>query len=224
MRSSKGSILTAIATGSMLILLLAAVPAWAAITGSAHDFSGAGYGSAEICVFCHSPHHAKQDAGTSVTPLWNHALTTATYTLYSSFSLKETPTQPNGPSRLCLSCHDGSVAIDSFGNMASGTNFMTGSSNVGTDLSSSHPISIRWRHFAAAGSTSHGGAASCANCHNGGHSAATLNGTVMFYGAVGSMTIECASCHEPHNKFPQNTRMLRENVNGSVLCLWCHKK
>ncbi len=235
MRSSKGSILTAIAIGLMFISFLAALPAWSAITGSAHDFSGKGYGTDEICVFCHSPHNAQQDGGSaSITPLWNHAMSSAVYTLYTSGSLKETPTQPNGPSKLCLSCHDGSVAIDSFGNM-SGSNMITGNANIGTNLSDDHPISIRFRHFANAGSSSHGGAgydwdgtgpgSRCDNCHNGPtHSAATLNGKVAFYGSVGAMTVECGSCHEPHNKFPQYVKMLRQDLNGSVICLVCHNK
>lgn len=225
-RSGKGSVLTVIAaTGLALIFILAvATLAGAAITGSKHDFSGKGWGSTEICIFCHSPHNAMQNGSVTIAPLWNHTLSTATYDLYTSPTLKETETQPNGPSKLCLSCHDGTVAIDSFGNMT-GTNMITGNANIGTNLADDHPSSIRWRHFAAAGSTSHGGAASCGNCHtSAGHSAATLNGTVVFYGSVGSMTIECGSCHEPHNKFPANGKLLREPISGSVLCLWCHRK
>ncbi len=237
MRSSKGLILTAVVTGLMLTILWAALPAGASITGTKHDFSGKGWGTDEICVFCHSPHNALQDSGASVKPLWNHTLSSAVYTLYSSYSLKEgsSQTQPNGPSKLCLSCHDGSVAIDSFGGNT-GTNFVTGTPQVGAgnSLANDHPISIRFRHFANAGSTSHGGAgydwdatgpgSRCDNCHTTAHDAGHLNGSVLFYGSVGAMTIECGSCHEPHNKFAANPKFLRKPIDGSVICLVCHNK
>ncbi len=79
-----------------------ATSASAVITGSAHDFSAEGYGSTQICIFCHAPHN---NAGG--TPLWNHAPTAATFTLYSSSTLNSTQAQPAGVSKLCLSCHDG---------------------------------------------------------------------------------------------------------------------
>ena len=67
-------------------------------------------------------------------PLWNHKVTTATYTLYSSPTLKATLSQPTHyGSKLCLSCHDGTVALDSFGGNT-GTTFIDSSNSVGTDL------------------------------------------------------------------------------------------
>src|SRR4030066_189822 len=116
--------------------------AWAGtITGTAHDLSGQGYAGGQICVVCHTPH----GGNTSVTdaPLWNHAVTTATYSLYSSSTLNAGPlAQPSGVSKLGLSCHDGTVAIDSFGG-ATGGDFMTGPPAVGASaqgsLGNDHP-------------------------------------------------------------------------------------
>ena len=77
-----------------------------------HNLSVSGPGSlrasteADICIFCHAPHNT-----TGVGPLWNHALSAATYTPYSSSTLKATVGQPTGASKLCLSCHDGTVAL-----------------------------------------------------------------------------------------------------------------
>ena len=59
------------------VAALALVPAisWAQITGTAHDLSGLGWGTDQICVFCHTPHNA---LAPQLIPLWNHAATTQT--------------------------------------------------------------------------------------------------------------------------------------------------
>jgi len=185
----------------------------ALITGSAHDFSGRGWGSNEICVFCHTTHNAKGTVPGS--PLWNHEVSTATYTLYSSPTLQQTPQQPRGPSKLCLSCHDGTVAIDSFGNR-SGTHFITDSANLTTNLSDDHPISIYWNHQTMWNhDTMTGDAPPCSNCHTFGN---PLQYNLPFFNRY----MECATCHEPHNKYPANSRMLRRELAGSAICLHCH--
>jgi predicted CXXCH cytochrome family protein len=191
--------------------VVCAVAVHAAITGSGHDFSALGYGSNEICIFCHTPHNAKKDVSDS--PLWNHKASTATYTLYSSTTLKQAPQQPRGPSKLCLSCHDGTVAIDSFGN-ANGSHFISGAANLGTNLSDDHPISIPWDH-----QTMSGGRPSCSNCHSF-HGALPYN--LPFYNGY----LECATCHEPHNKTPAGgaVKMLRKSLTQSAICLHCHGK
>ena len=89
---------------ALLALLGSQQTGTAAISGSAHDFSGKGWGSTELCIFCHTPHFAQ----TSITqaPLWNHSNTVvAAYTLYSSPSLAAALSQPSGQSKICLSCH-----------------------------------------------------------------------------------------------------------------------
>ena len=72
----------------------------------------------QICVFCHTPH-----AATSGTPpLWNRKVAgqgyTQSYIMYDSSTLDAKQiqgalNQPGGSSKLCLSCHDGTVAIGS---------------------------------------------------------------------------------------------------------------
>ena len=81
------------------------------IVGSAHDFSGEGWSGGEICLPCHTPHNA--DTTEPDAPLWNHAVTSALYTLYDSPTMDVAPEQPRPASKLCLSCHDGTVALDS---------------------------------------------------------------------------------------------------------------
>jgi len=194
------------------IVLAFATVAAAVITGSKHDLSGKGWGTDEICKFCHIPHNAISVIdGAWKAPLWNHKMTTANFTMYSSPSLKVNPDpQPRSPSKLCLSCHDGVTAIDSYGTR-SGTHLMTGSSNLGTDLSDDHPISIPWDHRAATG----GNCLGCHVMHGGGELKPDL--------PLRNGYIECVSCHEPHNKY-SFPNMTRYTMAGSALCLKCHGK
>ena len=80
--------------------------AYGIVAGSPHDFSPAKDGG-RACQFCHTPHMAL--AGT---PLWNHKLSDAVYEIYWSSSLDADIGQPTGSSKLCLSCHDGTIALE----------------------------------------------------------------------------------------------------------------
>jgi hypothetical protein len=72
----------------------------------------------EVCVYCHTPHGANTAAAA---PLWNRLLSTGTvYTTYDQLNtstLTQTVAQPGAASLPCLSCHDGSQAIDAIINM-----------------------------------------------------------------------------------------------------------
>lgn len=101
--NGKLSILAAIGA----VLAVMAAPVCAGIAGSDHDFSGEGWAGGQICIVCHTPHNS--DVSVADAPLWNHEVSTALYTLYSSPTLDATVNQPSGASKLCLSCHDGSL-------------------------------------------------------------------------------------------------------------------
>lgn len=190
------------------LLLLAATPSISQITGTPHDFSGRGWGTTQICVFCHTPHNG---ATGLEAPLWNHALTISTFTLYTntvSSTFQGGPaTQPGGVSKLCLSCHDGTVAIDSFGTRTGTTN-MTGTRNLGTNLSNDHPISFTYDLALA---TLDGGLVTPA-------SASSVVAGIPLYNAK----VECASCHNVHSN--TNGSFLRASNASSALCLKCHIK
>jgi predicted CXXCH cytochrome family protein len=122
------------------------------IINSAHNLSVSGPGAIraaseqEVCIFCHTPHNASP-----VQPLWNRSTPVNAYTVYSSSSLQAKPGQPTGSSKLCLSCHDGTIAVGSVLSreqpiaMAGGmTTLPPGHANLGTDLSDDHPISFRY--------------------------------------------------------------------------------
>jgi predicted CXXCH cytochrome family protein len=193
----------------IVIAALALVPAasWAGITGTAHDLKGAGYGTDQICIFCHTPHNAKTP---QLAPLWNHASAAGPFTLYSSTTLQAVPGQPAGVSKACLSCHDGVTAIDAYGANTTGT-AMTGSAALGTNLSDDHPVSIT---FDAALATADGGLFTPENANwvdAGTHK-------VPLYAAK----LECGSCHNVHDDTEQP--FLRKSNAASALCLTCHNK
>lgn len=182
----------------------------AAITGSAHDLSGIPAANGQICLPCHAPHNAETVANA---PLWNHEQSTATYTLYSSPTLDAVPGQPAGVSKLCLSCHDGTVAVDAFGGQA-GTFFLTGSENMGTDLSNDHPISFIYDTTLAAND---GGLYDPAVQVSGiPGTTGTIDDDMLFAGSL-----ECASCHDVHNTNGFGDLLVKPN-GGSALCLTCH--
>ena len=205
---------------------LGGAAAWAGtIAGSAHDFSTQGWSGGQICVACHTPH----GANTTVTdaPLWSHAVTAKIFALYTSPTLNATTAQPGGASKLCLSCHDGTVALDSFGG-ATGTSFMTGPVATGagpSDLTNDHPISFTYN---AALATTDGSLFDPATKTVAiGTGTQTKTGTIaatMLY----SGQLQCSSCHDVHNTFTVGGLMgeplLKISKAGSALCLACHNK
>jgi predicted CXXCH cytochrome family protein len=187
---------------------------YAQIAGSAHDFSTQSWNTTtEICIVCHTPHNAN----TSVlnAPLWNHSLSTvATYAMYSSATMNSVAGQPDGSSKLCLSCHDGTVALENFGGVTSGTHLMTGTALMGTDLSNDHPISIT---YDAALATADGGLFNPTTTQSG------LGGTITNTMLIGGK-MQCSSCHDVHNGAGTVNGLLLKSNAASALCLTCHDK
>lgn len=184
---------------------------YADIAGSKHDFSGLAWSGGEVCLPCHTPHNA--DTSVSNAPLWNHELTqVVAYTLYASATLNSTPGQPGGISKLCLSCHDGTVAIDSYGG-TTGSEMISAGKLIGTDLRGVHPISIT---YDTALSTTDSGLNDPAGTDSG------LGGTIQ-QDLLFANQMECASCHDVHDS-AGHARLLRVSNQGSGLCLTCHNK
>jgi len=203
-----------------LMALLAAPTASAGtIVGSNHDLSGKGYGTTQICIFCHTPHNALTTAGA---PLWNHASSTATYTVYASPTMNATVGQPGTSSKLCLSCHDGTVAVDSYGGRT-GTTTIGGGANFGTALSNDHPIGFS---YTAALATSDGALANPDTKIVTIGTAPSKTGSISSTMLIGGV-MECASCHDVHNTFTAVTGGLlkiSQTAPASGLCLACHTK
>jgi hypothetical protein len=210
-----------------LVLALALVVgfssvSFAVILNSPHDFSSEGFAAGQICIVCHAPHNV---ATPVIPPLWNHAVTTATYTVYDSPTLDAGPLgQPSGSTLLCLSCHDGTVAVDSFGG-AIGSTFISGPSNLGTDLSNDHPISFTYDTALA---TADGGlwdpVTTNVTIGSGGFSKTGTIQNVMLQ----NDQLQCASCHDVHNDFVAGgiggDPLLLISKLSSEICLTCHNK
>ncbi|MCL6480874.1 MAG: hypothetical protein K6U02_04030 [Firmicutes bacterium] len=186
------------------------------LLNSRHDFRATSQAptraldTTEACVFCHTPHSASPAEG-----LWNHPLSTQQFPAYSSSTLTApiAPMTPADSSKLCLSCHDGTIALgetlnngmlefvqgrgytlppDSAANLAAGRGF-----------SDDHPFAfapvpgseIRLPPPADAVRLDAGG------------------------------RLQCTSCHEPHEEWRDPTvgKFLVKPNPASALCLSCHQ-
>lgn len=222
-----------------------------AMVGSKHDLTGldrrAGTGAmvgvafdnyGNLCVYCHTQHTGQQKS--DVPPLWNRADPVTVYTPYRSPTLDSDPRQPSGVSLACLSCHDGTLAVDRVAKRPMGFDF--GASR------SLHMKMSRTENMESCGQCHRGdkrripglhdiGLAAFGQSLNDDHPVSIdypppwrdpkfhalpvdgvfSNGVRLFDGRV-----ECASCHDVHN--PQNAPFLRESARGAQLCLTCHEK
>lgn len=208
------------------VILVAGGGVLGGIRQSHHDFSGAGWSGGEVCIVCHTPHNANTAAPNL--PLWNRSLSTATYTVYSSATLDALPGQPSGVSKLCLSCHDGTIAVDSFGGQTG--NRYADFGNLGADLSRHHPISFTYNSALAA---SDGGLRDPSSQASG------LGGTIAV-DLLEDGQLQCSSCHDVHvsrnsggcagchtgsgHSFVTKSLSLRKSNDRSALCLTCHVK
>jgi predicted CXXCH cytochrome family protein len=193
------------------------------LAGSPHDITTAGDGGTgvgvtpdgKICIACHTPHN-----GTStLAPLWNHAAGGGGHTPYTSGTIDAGDLgAPGGVSLMCLSCHDGSTAIDSFGS-TTGTVLIVGNALLDTDLQDDHPVSFTYNAGLA---SSDGGL----NDPTGTSSGLPAGGNIdddMLFGA-GNDQMECSSCHEVHNETNTVAKLLLKANTASALCFTCHNK
>lgn len=169
----------------------------------------------QICVFCHTPHNANPAVG-----LWNHPVNSNSYTVYTTGTIRGDVLQPSGSTKLCLSCHDGTIALGSLvtatdiipmvGTAADGT-LPTNTTNLGTDLRNDHPVSITVQNIPGQELR-----------------IPTLDPAIKYVTNQGQVTVECTSCHDPHNdaygKFLRKYNIDIATGKGSQICLACHEK
>lgn len=213
-------------------------------------------GTDEICVFCHTPHGAVNAATGPTAPLWNKASpNTANYTVYTSGTMQGTSVPgATSMSLACLSCHDGTQAMDNMVNAPGGSGYTAGGAQMagtwsnttdttagvmqagagvvmlGTDLSNDHPIMMKY----CGGGAAVGSAAGCSDTDFAavdssatgsffvGAAGQQRNKMRLYGAAVADATVECGSCHDPHNS--QTKTFLRTDNAGSAVCLTCHVK
>ncbi len=199
------------ALASAAVAAIAAVAVADDVSDSPHNLSVSGPGpvkataETEVCIFCHAPHNNSPQK-----PLWNRADPGATYTTYTSTTMKAAPGQPTGVSRQCLSCHDGTIALGRVVSrsaeiaMATGAYIPPGPTRLGTDISGDHPIS-----FSYADSLSGRGSQLVAAPRVNGRSLLDAGGNV-----------QCTSCHDPHDD--RYGKFLLTDPRGGALCGACH--
>jgi predicted CXXCH cytochrome family protein len=211
----------------ILVLPAASMLAQSSIANSKHNLSS-GSGNTiraqtetALCIFCHTPHSA---SAITTAPLWNRAQPSSTYQLYTSNYLSgltvpyPAPSQPNAQSKLCLSCHDGTIAIGAVYNpgitsspipMAGAVTTMpTGSSSyVGTDLKNDHPVGFTYNRSSDPELVQR---------------AWPWNTAVALDPDASTGRIECHTCHDPHDN--QYSHFLRMSNTNAALCSHCHNK
>jgi predicted CXXCH cytochrome family protein len=234
--------LTVLLAAALVALLCAGMPpkalAKGSILNSPHNLSVSGgsgahaiaYDEIRVCVFCHTPHNARNTGG--LAPLWNRALPSeAGYTMYDSDVFRQKvlvrSSVPTGSSRICLSCHDGTLALNSYGGPVlkggGGANMpitmpsdslRSKNANLTRDLSDDHPISFEY-------------------------SASLISQAQLV--APGALppevhldknsNMQCTSCHDPHDNEYGNFLVMNNGdptkpgyspTVTSPLCVSCH--
>lgn len=228
------------------------------INGSFHDITylGSDAGGAafnqddfqRVCIFCHTPHKSEWDRS-HLGPLWNRQPSAVTLTPYewvapANLRIGMTADPLIGPSRLCMSCHDGIIAVDTHNAAGTDNNGASVMSTGISDLSVNHPIGFLYSDALTARGTDQ-----LVDPFSGAYfidkvipatGAATYN--TYFYtdrriaDALYNGYVTCCSCHEVHNnKNAINAPsvsdpeiipnyVVRAREEGSALCLSCHIK
>lgn len=237
------------------LLLLLGGTATAQIAGTKHNLglnSTAGNNrttdTAEVCVFCHTPH----GAAVAPAPLWNKRLTTdgtppggGTYTTYQSLqtpSLDGSVAPVGGVSMACLSCHDGTQAMDNVINApGSGLYDATGGGTagrawnwggsprigpdgqlgggpdnvalLGTNLSNDHPIGIQ---YCGGGLGPTGAITGCRDQDFQPTEVSTINGNQVFW-------LETGGTGKQRTDLPLYVRPGETTATGPLVeCASCH--
>jgi len=220
------------------------------ITDSPHNMpaylqaKGSAPVTSQLCVFCHTPHNSTASGEAGYNPLWNHKIDTAGFIPYEGYDIND----PNyadgtlvqgedsnlnalidqmdvvkGPSRLCMSCHDGVTAIDAFTKNGNGTVYLNPADSydkkiligenaaipspyaagVTKDLRNDHPIGFNY--IAVADGDGLLGVTEDVNIRDYATPVTTWLGAgetsigqirdVLFKGTY----LTCASCHDVHN-------------------------
>lgn len=184
------------------------------ISNTKHNLSVSGPGDikatseSRICIFCHTSHSAKPR-----TPLWNREDPGTFYTIYDnniSSTMQATTGQPDGTSIMCLSCHDGTIALGKVLSQPEEISFGGGMStmpnkrsNLKTDLSDDHPVSFIYNSSLAS-------------------TDGQLKDKPMFPAHVDiNSKMQCTSCHDPHNN--PYKMFLNAPTENSELCMNCHE-
>jgi predicted CXXCH cytochrome family protein len=191
----------------------------ASIAGSSHDlrpmFMTPSY---SLCNYCHIIHKAGPSPVGPGPWLWNHTLSSvASYGVYSSPTFDPLGTDiadlggATTQSNLCLSCHDGTVALESAYVQVTpgmGPTYVGGPFQI-KDLSKTHPVNFTFNTALAT--------AANLQVPNSSSSVDAAGEVPLWAGKM-----QCGTCHDPHNgaggpfirKFPTQAT--------GTFCTYCH--
>ena len=209
-----------------------------------------GTGLNRICIYCHAPHNTlPADTGLNTyRPLWNHnPSTNTTFKMYSNgtdipvlaganvshnsqaMDLLAGVNAPGSVSMLCLSCHDGTTATNSYGyasNSAPGKgqadNFMTARATIGggaNQLSNHHPIGFSYD--LAQANDNELALSSSGGYLLAGTGAVKNGGPTTIAELLWNGNVECISCHDVHNTKNGGSKFTWIEDKQSALCLTC---
>jgi predicted CXXCH cytochrome family protein len=186
------------------------------LAGSTHDIGANG------CKSCHAPHNGSTanggTQGTGLILLWARSFPAAsnTFGVYDSATMANKATELGGSalttssdvrmySLLCLSCHDGvtssfSPAMQTKNSIGSKAAFGAGAyESLG--LTNDHPVNMNYDPTKNASL----------------QPVTTVTNSLPLYGSANTM--QCGTCHDPHNNV--NTNYLRQ-ANNTAHCTTCH--
>lgn len=203
------------------------------IVDSKHDMRG--YAEANggerdqferVCAYCHTPHHAVEDLDADYMPLWSRTVTSEVFVEYDSTTIDGVQAGIDpvmGPSRLCMGCHDGAVAIDAYygdagtATMVEGDAFLEIGVGLNGDLSNDHPIGFDYNDVALADDEINDASAA----FSGGATVAD----VLYDDGFGGAIMTCATCHDVHNGPTVNEGWFLYGLQAdSEFCVTCHAK
>jgi len=212
----------------LFLLIVWPISLFAGVYATKHNLSVSGPGvvtavsETQVCIFCHTPHNAYP-----ATPLWNHQLSAAeNYVNYWSPTLQSYASPGEAPpidgfSKLCLSCHDGTVALGAVQSRLEPIETYVDYMDIGlagylgTDLSGGHPISIIFD-------------LALKNLRDQDPSLLPLqwpinDPDVKLYPTHGGYGVQCTSCHDPHGgKGGPDAPPFWRKTSAEDVCLVCH--
>lgn len=191
-----------------------------------------------ICVWCHAPHHTLKPAEYAgeidYLPLWNHTTTSLDFQPYTNgaeepddpnhaASSELLANQPGSVSKLCLSCHDGSVAVNEYGFVpgdpkSSGVRKGDAPTTIiaqyrigeAGNLTNHHPIGFNYQDVATVDDEIASPTATMGEYEI---------GELLWQGKM-----ECTTCHDVHNTKNDGEKFLWISDENSAFCLVCHLK
>lgn len=215
--------ITAVFAVSLALVVVFSSGSGAGVATTKHNFGSMSpadiktTSTSEICVFCHAPHNTSPSIA-----MWNRTVPGDIYNIYASQSIVAAQGQPTGSSKLCLSCHDGTIAIGSLRNLpgsgiagtlpipesadritAEGKIAPTSPSYIGTNLNDDHPISFSYSNSYPS---------------NVEIKASSSFPSGMKLDNLGKL--QCTTCHDPHGtSYP---KFLVTPLDNAQLCTACH--